>query len=131
MEDDSGEVGRGGLRGINVAQKWRYKQPDGWRDGWMDVWRAYREDRLTFTWGRTFILAPDAPLPKGSLGKQGCHLLTGRRITEPPKHTAHDILFKVFSFLTPQPSWLANKGHYCETADVNIHIDMYIYIYGG
>lgn len=53
----------------------------------MDWGRAYRVEWLTFTWGRTFILAPDAPLPKGALGKQGCHLLTGRRIIKPPKHT--------------------------------------------
>lgn len=33
--------------------------------------------------GGTFILAPDAPPPPGAVGKQGCHLLTGGRITEP------------------------------------------------
>lgn len=51
---------------------------DGWLTG--GNW-------LTFTSGRTFILGPDAALPKGVLGKQGCHLLTGRKITRPPKHT--------------------------------------------
>lgn len=42
--------------------------------------------------------------PMGALGKQGCHLLTGRRATKPPKHTvisAHDILFRVFGFCNP------------------------------
>lgn len=65
-----------------------HRERNGRMDGQLDGWRkGLRGDWLTFTWGRTFILVPDAPLPMGALGKQGCHLLTGRRITKPPKHT--------------------------------------------
>lgn len=51
--------------------------------------------------GGTFILVADALEPMGDLGKQGCHLHTGRRFNKPPNteifpHSAHNILFSVF-----------------------------------
>lgn len=42
----------------------------------------------------------------GALGKQGCHLHTGRRFNKPPNtlrfpHSAHTILFRVFVAILP------------------------------
>lgn len=60
-----------------------------WEDGLADIYL-----------GGTFILASDAPEPLGDLGKQACHLHTGRRFNKPPNthrfpHSAHNILFRV------------------------------------
>lgn len=65
-------------------------------DSLMDGGRSYRGDWLTFTWGRTLILVPDALVPMGVLGKQVCHLLTGKRITNPPKHTLTSIHYILY-----------------------------------
>lgn len=56
--------------------------------------------------GVGFILVPDAPDPVGALGKQGCHLHTGRRLNKPPNtqrfpHSAHYILFRLFVAILP------------------------------
>lgn len=98
----------------------------------MDGGRSYRGDWLTFTWGRTFILVPDALVPMGVLGKQVCHLLTGKRITNPPKthidfHTLHIIYYSgSLVLLSCSHLSLQTRGIYCQTTDVNIHNDIRI-----
>ena len=96
--------GTGGRRG---QQKWPQENGCGgkkkwgvnsWMDSKLDDGKASREDWLTFTWGRTFIWAPNAPAPVGALSKHGCHLLTGGRISKPSKthsglHTLHMIYY--------------------------------------
>ena len=130
----SGLGGGGESRGrIGGIKSWEGQDGGRWGGGRMDGGRAYR---LTFTWGRTFILVPDAPPPPppGAPGKQACHLLSGRRIYQTPPntqsfpHTAHHILFRVFALLGPAAgSARQTTGIYCPTSGVRIHNHMCVF----
>lgn len=87
---------------------------------------------LTFTLGRTFILVADAPLPTGALGKQACHLLTGRGgLADGPEHTVISTYCKecfiqaVWSlcFFCLPAAIFARKttGIYCQTTGASAH----------
>lgn len=89
---------------------------------------------LTFTLGRTFILAADAPLPMGALGKQACHLLTGRGgLPDGTEHTVISTCCKEciiqavwFLFFCRPAAIFARKttGIYCQTTGVSAHHDI-------
>lgn len=67
------------------------------------------------------ILAPDAPLPMGTVSKQDCHLLRKaagftRTSEKAFPHMALDILFRVFVFVRLQSS-------HCRTTGIYDHVD--------
>lgn len=66
----------------------------------------------------------------GALGKQGCHLLTGRGITRPPKHTVISTRCTEYIiqgvWILPPCSHLGSQttGIYCHTTGVSVHNDI-------
>lgn len=77
--------------------------------------------------GGTFILAPDAPEPLGDLGKQGCHLHTGRSFSKAPNtqrfpHSAHNVIFRVFVAILPD-----GQQVFINRQQVGVLVIMYVF----
>lgn len=77
--------------------------------------------------GGTFILVSDAPEPLGDLGKQGCHLHTGRSFNKPSNtqrfpHSAHNILFRVFVAILPD-----RQQVFIDTQQVGVFVIIYVF----